>query len=89
MTTGKRRTLALVAGLVAALTATPTAALAYGGPGSVVTGIGALLAAVAAIGAALFGFFWFPVKRLIQKLRGDEEPVEEEDETGTGVAEAS
>lgn len=89
MTTGKGRALALLAVLLGGLAVTPTAALAYGGPGSVVTGIGALLAAVAAIGAALFGFFWFPVKRLIQKLRGEEEPVEEEDETGTGMAEAS
>ena len=89
MTAGNGRALALLAVLLGSLASTPTAALAYGGPGSVVTGIGALLAAVAAIGAALFGFFWFPVKRLIQKLRGDEEPVEEEDETGTGVAEAS
>lgn len=89
MTAGKGRALALLAVLLGGLAATPTAALAYGGPGSVVTGIGALLAAIAAIGAALFGFFWFPAKRLIQKLRGEEEPVEEEDETGTGMAEAS
>lgn len=74
--------LLVAAGLVAAL---PRAALAYGGPGSVVTGIGALLAAIAAIGAALFGFFWFPVKRLVQKLRGEDET----DEDDTGVAEAS
>lgn len=46
---------------------------AYGGPGSVITGFGALLAAVAALAAALFGFFWFPVKRLVRKLRGADE----------------
>ena len=39
--------------------ADPDAALAYGGPGSVISGIGALLAAIAAVGAAIFGFFWF------------------------------
>lgn len=48
---------------------TPEAALAYGGPGSVISGIGALLAAVAALGAAIFGFIWFPVKRLVRRLR--------------------
>lgn len=46
---------------------------AYGGPGSVITGFGALLAAVAALVAAVFGFFWFPVKRLVRKLRGADE----------------
>lgn len=59
--------------------AVPVPALAYGGPGSVVTGIGALLAALAALAAALFGFFWFPVKRLVQRLRGgddEEDPAE-------------
>lgn len=64
----------------------PDAAHAYGGPGSVISGIGALLAAIAAVGAALFGFFWFPMKRLYQKLRGDEK---EEAEVEGEVAEAS
>lgn len=57
---------------VAALALAPDAALAYGGPGSVITGIGAFLAALAAVVAALFGFLWFPVKRLVAKLRGDD-----------------
>jgi len=43
----------------------------YGGPGSVISGIGALLAALAALVAAIFGFFWFPLKRLLRKLRGE------------------
>lgn len=54
----------------------PAPLLAYGGPGSIVSGIGTLLAAVAAVLAAIVGFFWFPVKRLLQKIRaesGDEE----------------
>lgn len=62
--------------------ALPTPVLAYGGPGSIVTGIGALLAALAAIAAAVVGFFWFPLKRLVQKLRGEREEEQE-------VAEAS
>ena len=50
----------------------PEAAHAYGGPGSVISGIGALLAAVAALLASLFGFIWFPLKRLYQKMSSDE-----------------
>ena len=64
----------LVAGL---FTAVPDAALAYGGPGSVISGIGAFLAAVAAILATLFGFIWFPLKRLYKSWTEEEEPTEE------------
>lgn len=60
-----------------ALLVAPEAALAYGGPGSVISGIGAFLAAVAALLAALFGFIWFPLKRLFQAMRGSEKPGEE------------
>lgn len=62
----------LTAGLL--LSALPDVAMAYGGPGSVISGIGTLLAAVAALLAALFGFVWFPLKRLFQKLRSEDEP---------------
>jgi hypothetical protein len=48
----------------------PEASYAYAGPGSVISGIGTLLAVVAAIVAAIFGFFWFPLKRLFRKVRG-------------------
>ena len=60
-----------------ALSISPDAALAYGGPGSVISGIGTLLAAIAAVLAALFGFVWFPLKRLYAKLT--EDPTEEEE----------
>ena len=60
-----------------ALSTSPDAALAYGGPGSVISGIGTLLAAIAAVLAALFGFVWFPLKRLYAKLT--EDPTEEEE----------
>lgn len=56
-----------VLGLI--LLAGPESAHAYGGPGSVISGIGAFLAAVAALLAALFGFIWFPLKRLYHKIR--------------------
>lgn len=77
-----RSVLALLSlGLV--LLVVPEAAHAYGGPGSVISGIGALLAAVAALLASLFGFIWFPLKRLYQKMSEDDE------EPAAATAEAS
>jgi hypothetical protein len=55
----------------------PDGAIAYGGPGSVISGIGTLLAAIAAVLAALFGFIWFPLKRLYAKLTEDSGEEEE------------
>lgn len=51
----------------------PGSALAYGGPGSVISGIGALIAAIGALIAAVFGFVWYPLKRLYRTLFGDEQ----------------
>ncbi|MCS3939544.1 preprotein translocase subunit SecG [Salinibacter ruber] len=51
--------------------------LAYGGPGSVISGIGAFLAAIAALLATLFGFIWFPLKRLYKRMTKDEVAAEE------------
>lgn len=45
----------------------------YGGPGSVITGVGAFLAAVIAVGAALLGFIWYPTKRLLRAFRSESE----------------
>jgi hypothetical protein len=66
---------ALLLGALAPLVV-PDAALAYGGPGSVISGIGAFLAAVAALLATLFGFIWFPLKRLY-KSWAEEDTTEE------------
>lgn len=63
-----------IGGLIAM---SPDFTLAYGGPGSVISGIGTLLAAIAAVLAALFGFIWFPLKRLYTKLT--ENSTEEEE----------
>ena len=63
-----------IAGL---FTAVPDAALAYGGPGSVISGIGAFLAAIEALLATLLGFIWFPLKRLYKSRSEEEEPTEE------------
>lgn len=61
----------LVATLVAAALVAPDAVHAYGGPGSIISGIGALLAALAAITAAIFGFLWYPLKRVMRMFRGE------------------
>ena len=58
-------------------------AMAYVGPGTGIAALGALLAIVVGVIAALFGFLWFPMKRFMkkrqqaaqQKLREDEETV--------------
>lgn len=71
--THSRGTLGLAATMAAAALLVPEAVHAYGGPGSVISGVGALLAALAAIVAAIFGFFWFPLKRLYRTLRDEEE----------------
>ncbi len=74
------RTLRIVSALLAitvVCSVAPEGARAYGGPGSVISGIGAFLAAVAALLAALFGFIWFPLKRLYQKMTKDDAPSEE------------
>ncbi|PSQ96384.1 MAG: hypothetical protein BRD55_06885 [Bacteroidetes bacterium SW_9_63_38] len=55
----------------------PEVAHAYGGPGSVISGIGTFLALVAALLASVFGFLWFPLKRLYKKMTGDEEEQQE------------
>lgn len=53
----------------ACLLATASPAVAYGGPGSILTGLGALSAVVFALLASIFGFIWFPLKRLVSRLR--------------------
>lgn len=63
--------------LVLVFVSLPEVAQAYGGPGSVISGIGAFLALVAALLASLLGFIWFPLKRLYQKIAGDEDPSTE------------
>lgn len=63
--------------LVIMILLSPDAAFAYGGPGSVISGIGAALAAIAALLATLFGFIWFPLKRLYKSMTEDGTSTEE------------
>jgi len=42
-------------------------ALAYVGPGAGLTVIGSLIALVTAVVAGIFGFVWYPLKRLLKR----------------------
>jgi hypothetical protein len=42
---------------------------AYIGPGAGLSAIGTLLALIAAVVVAIFGFVWFPIKRMLRNLR--------------------
>ena len=47
---------------------------AYIGPGTGLSAIGAILAVAAGIAVAIFGFFWYPIKRLLGKGKKTQEP---------------
>ena len=57
--------------LAAVILALPSPASAYVGPGSGLTVIGAALAFVGGIFLAIVGFIWYPVKRLMRRVRRD------------------
>ena len=42
-------------------------AFAYIGPGTGLSAIGAFLAVIASVAVSIFGFFWYPIKRLLGK----------------------
>jgi hypothetical protein len=64
----------LVIGLVVVLALAPSAAHAYVGPGAGLSAFGALVALVGSIIAAVFGFVWYPIKRLIRAVKRRREP---------------
>jgi len=64
--------------LLLAVSIVPADAYAYGGPGSVISAIGTFLAVVAAVLASIFGFVWYPLKRLYRSL--NDSSAEEESE---------
>lgn len=55
---------ASVAWLTLLLLLLPQAASAYVGPGAGITAIGAVLALIGGLILAIFGFVWYPLKRL-------------------------
>ena len=68
--TSRERTLIVMFVAAAALTVLPSHAFAYIGPGAGLSAIGSLLALLAAMVVAIFGFVWYPVKRFIRMLKG-------------------
>ena len=44
-------------------------AMAYVGPGTGIAALGALLAIIVGVVAALFGFLWYPMKRMMKKRK--------------------
>jgi hypothetical protein len=47
----------------------PSLAHAYIGPGTGLSGLGSLLALLGAIVVGIFGFVWYPVKRLLKRIK--------------------
>lgn len=60
---------ALPLAIAAVLLAAPRIAEAYIGPGAGITAIGVVVALFGAIGLAIVGFVWYPIKRLRAKVR--------------------
>ncbi len=58
---------------VLALTAAP--AMAYTGPGLGLGAIGTALGVVAALLLMLISIVWYPFKRMLRKMRGEQAPV--------------
>ena len=54
-------------------------AMAYVGPGAGLSAIGSFIALLFAIVVAIFGFIWFPVKRLLSKNKQIDEDIQDED----------
>ncbi|MEJ2539294.1 MAG: hypothetical protein P8188_04885 [Gemmatimonadota bacterium] len=65
--------LGLVALVLVSLSPQPV--FGYIGPGSGLSAIGAVLAVVAGLFFALFGFVWYPVKRLLRSMKKSEAPA--------------
>ncbi|WP_233252520.1 hypothetical protein [Maritimibacter sp. 55A14] len=57
--------------LIGALVFSPTAALAYIGPGLGAGAIAAVLGVVGSIFLAVFAVLYYPIKRMLRKRRGE------------------
>lgn len=70
-----------------ALLLLPGLAAAYVGPGAGLSAIGSLLALLLAIVVAFVGFFWYPIKRLVNGRKSgatiEEDSIEVEPEAVT------
>jgi hypothetical protein len=48
----------------------PSFAFAYVGPGAGLSALGSLVSLLAAAGLAIVGFVWYPIRRLLRRIRG-------------------
>jgi hypothetical protein len=55
--------------VIALLLAKPQVAGAYVGPGAGIAAIGTVLALIGGIFLAVVGFIWYPIKRLLRKIK--------------------
>jgi hypothetical protein len=55
--------------VIALLLAVPQVAVAYIGPGAGIAAIGTVLALIAGILLAIVAFIWYPIKRLLAKIK--------------------
>ncbi|MFW5870129.1 MAG: hypothetical protein ACOCVL_00545 [Candidatus Sumerlaeota bacterium] len=62
--------------LLCLMVLSPGIAQAYIGPGIGAGTVGIILGFIASILLALFAIFWYPIKRLVRKIRGTQ-PAEE------------
>lgn len=51
-------------------------AYAYIGPGAGLTAIGSFVALILAVVVAIFGFLWYPVKRMLKKRKSRNQDAE-------------
>ena len=63
--------------LLLTLTLASTSAYAYVGPGLGLGVLGALFGAILTVLLAIFGVFWYPIKRLLKKKRNAKQKSEE------------
>jgi hypothetical protein len=64
-----RRLLKCIALFLLLVCCFPCPAMAYVGPGTGMTAVGVFLAVVMGVVVAVFGFLWYPVKRLLRTCR--------------------
>jgi hypothetical protein len=57
----------IAAAFVLVLATVPSAAFAYVGPGAGLSALGWLAALIGALGLAIVGFVWYPVRRLLRR----------------------
>ena len=66
----KKHQLLMSAVLITALIGLlPQSAMAYVGPGAGLSAIGLFLAIVVGVIVAIFGFLWYPIKRILRACR--------------------